>query len=77
MIKVSDPSLDELAKLALHGRLTDIERWIERHAGETANAPWLALLRERLEQFDFDGIHALALHGKNSGGDDGPAPTGH
>ncbi len=77
MIEVIDPSLDELAELALHGRLTDIERWIERHAGQTANAPFLTLLRECLEQFDFDGIRALALHGKNSGRDDGPLRTGH
>ncbi|MBS0406415.1 MAG: hypothetical protein JSS17_08705 [Proteobacteria bacterium] len=77
MIEVIDPSLDELAELALYGRLTDIERWIERHTGQGATAPFLTLLRECLEQFDFDGIRALALHGKNSGRADGPLRTGH
>ncbi|MBK6614059.1 HAMP domain-containing sensor histidine kinase [Ottowia sp.] len=57
-----DRVLDELASLALHGRLTDIERWIERHADEADRAPFVAQLRDLLERFDFDGVHALALH---------------
>ena len=75
MTGLSDPSLNELADLALHGRLTDIERWIERHAGGAAREPLLARLRELLEQFDFDAIHALAQRGKSSAGDDGTTPA--
>ena len=61
----SEPSLKELADLAQHGRLTDIERWIERHAGDAAQEPLLARLRALLEQFDFDAIRTLALRGNN------------
>ncbi|MDR2333946.1 MAG: HAMP domain-containing histidine kinase [Burkholderiaceae bacterium] len=61
----SETALDELADLALHGRLTDIEAWIELHANESAHAPFLALVRELLDQFDFPAIHALALHNRN------------
>lgn len=53
--------MDELANLALDGRYTDIERWIERHTGEAAYSPFIALLQDLLERFDFPGIHALAL----------------
>lgn len=59
-------ALDELATLALHGRFTDIELWIERHANQASHAPFSALLHELLERFDFAGIQALALHGKGS-----------
>ena len=69
-----EPSLNELADLARHGRLTDIERWIERHAGDAAQEPLLARLRELLEQFDFDAIHALAESDTSSAGNDGTAP---
>jgi len=55
-----DRALDELAGLALDGRYTDIERWIERYANGAAQAPFAALLRGLLERFDFPGIHALA-----------------
>ena len=61
-----DQALDELANLALNGRLTDIERWIERHAHEPAHAPFVAHLYDLLERFDFPAIHALALHGRSS-----------
>ena len=64
-----DQALDALASLALDGRFTDIERWIERHAHDAAHAPFAALLRERLEQFDFAGVHALALRGRDHVGD--------
>lgn len=63
-----DQALDELASLALHGRLTDIEGWIERHAGEAAHAPFMALLRDLLDRFDFPAIHSLALHSGSSSG---------
>ena len=72
-VLLDDPALDELAGLALHGRLTDIERWIDRHADEAAHAPFLAQLRELLEQFDFAAIHALALGGQSKASDRGPA----
>lgn len=55
-----DRALSELANLALQGRVTDIEHWIERHADETAYAPFMALLLDLLERLDFRGIHALA-----------------
>ena len=61
-----EQALDELASLALHGRLTDIEGWIEQHAQEPDHAAFVAQLRELLEQFDFAGVHALALHGRSS-----------
>lgn len=61
-----DQALDELADLAHHGRLTDIERWIERYAGEAVHAPFAAPLRDLLERFDFPAIHALALHSRSS-----------
>ena len=61
-----DHALDELAKLALHGRLTDIERWIERHANGADHASFVALLHDLLERFDFPGVHALAMHGRSS-----------
>ena len=72
-VLLDDPALDELAGLALHGRLTDIERWIDRHADEAAHAPFLAQLRELLEQFDFAAIYALALGGQSKASDRGPA----
>lgn len=57
-----DQALDELANLALHGRLTDIEHWIARHAHEAAYAPFVAQLRELLDHFEFSVIYALAVH---------------
>ena len=60
-----DHALDELASLALHGRLTDIERWLERHADASVHAPFVTLLRDLLERFDFAGVHALALRGRS------------
>ncbi|WP_423454944.1 sensor histidine kinase [Ottowia sp. VDI28] len=57
-------ALNELANLAQHGRLTDIENWIECHCQEAAHAPFVALLNRMLEQFDFSGIQALALRSK-------------
>ena len=63
-----DQALDELARLALDGRLTDIERWIERHAQEAAHAPFVALLHDLLERFDFAGVHGLALQGRSHSG---------
>jgi hypothetical protein len=59
-----DAALDELAELALHGRLTDIEGWINRHTDHTVHALFTAQLLDRLEQFDFADIHKLALHSK-------------
>lgn len=70
----TEPSLNELADLARHGRLTDIERWIERHAGNAAQEPLLARLRALLERFDFDAIRALAESCNSSVGDDGTVP---
>lgn len=58
---MSDEVLDELADLALYGRVTDIEHWIERHIKEATDSPFADLLRDLLDQFDFPGIHALAL----------------
>lgn len=62
-----DQALDELANLALHGRLTDIERWIEHHTHEATYAPFAAQLRELLERFDFSVIHALAVRSRSPG----------
>lgn len=59
----ADEALVELAELALHGRLTDIERWTELHANEAVHAPFVAQLRGLLERLDFRGVHALALRG--------------
>jgi signal transduction histidine kinase len=64
MATPGDAALDELAELALHGRLTDIEGWINRHTDHNAHALFIAQLLDRLEQFDFAGIHQLALHSK-------------
>ncbi|MFT4268205.1 MAG: ATP-binding protein [Xenophilus sp.] len=61
----ADQALSELASLAGQGRFTDIESWVERHAGEAAHAPFIALLRELLERFDFPGIRALVLNGRS------------
>lgn len=57
-----DQALNELASLAFHGHLTDIETWIERHANESAYTPFVTLVRDLLGQFDFHAIHALASH---------------
>ncbi|MET4575387.1 sensor histidine kinase [Ottowia thiooxydans] len=57
---INDEALDELAKLALHGRVTDIEHWIEYHFKETIHSPFADSLRDLVDQFDFPGIHALA-----------------
>lgn len=62
---MNDDALDELADLALCGRVTDIEHWIERHIKETIHSPFADLLRDLLDQFDFPGIHALALRGRS------------
>lgn len=61
----ADPALDELANLALYGRLTDIELWIEHHAKDAALTPLISQLWELLERFDFPGIYALALHSRS------------
>ncbi|WP_424461061.1 sensor histidine kinase [Ottowia sp.] len=61
-----DLALDELASLACHGRVTDIEHWIEGYAHEAAYAPFMALLRELLERFDFSEIEALATRGRRN-----------
>lgn len=61
-----DHALDQLANLALYGRLTDIEHWIEHHANEVAHYQFLALLNDLLERLDFAGVQALALHRKSS-----------
>ncbi|MGE8445841.1 MAG: sensor histidine kinase [Comamonas sp.] len=60
----ADAALDELAELALHGRLTDIEGWIGRHTDHSVHAQFIAQLLDRLEQFDFAGIHKLALQSR-------------
>ncbi|MCY1244245.1 hypothetical protein D9M72_573090 [compost metagenome] len=57
-------ALDELANLAQHGRLTDIEDWIKFHCHEVTHAPFIALLNGMLERFDFSSLHALALRSK-------------
>ncbi|MDR2332355.1 MAG: HAMP domain-containing histidine kinase [Burkholderiaceae bacterium] len=62
----TDQALDELAHLALHGRLTDIERWIEIQSGTDDYAPYLDLLKSSLEQFDFSAIHMLASHRRST-----------
>lgn len=59
-----DAALNELASLALHGRLTDIEHWVELHCQDPSGAPFTALVRGMLENFDFSGIHSLALRGQ-------------
>lgn len=59
-----DAALDELASLASHGRLTDIENWVEFHCKDPSYAAFTAVVREMLENFDFSGIHSLALHGQ-------------
>lgn len=58
-------ALDDLAKLALDGRFTDIEDWIERHASGADHAPFATRLRALLEQFEFSEIRALALQGRD------------
>ncbi len=60
----ADQYLEELSDLAAHGRLTDIEAWIQRHEHEGAHAAFIMLLRDLLERFDFVGIQALASRGK-------------
>ncbi|QMV74855.1 sensor histidine kinase [Comamonas piscis] len=68
MATPGDAALDELAELALQGRLTDIEGWINRHTDHTVHALFTAELLDRLEQFDFAGIHQLALRNKRGAG---------
>jgi len=58
---LDNQALEELASLALDGRLTDVECWIERHSDEVENAPFVALLSDLLERLDFPGIHALCV----------------
>lgn len=63
--QLDDQAFDELATLALLGRLTDIERWTERHSKEAAHAPFISHLRELLDQFDFTAIEELALDSRS------------
>lgn len=60
-----DQALGELADLALHGRFSDIESWIDGYASNADYVPFTTRLRELLEQFDFPAIHALALHNRD------------
>lgn len=60
-----DGALDELAGLALQGRFTDIEHWVEHHADHVAHAAFIARLLDLLERLDFRGIHELALSGRS------------
>ncbi|WP_423460980.1 ATP-binding protein [Ottowia sp. VDI28] len=59
-----DQALNELAVLASQGHVTDIEHWIERYAHEAAYAPFIAQLRDLLEQFNFPEIQTLASRGR-------------
>lgn len=59
-----EQALDELANLALHGRLTDIGQWIECHAGDFNDAAFVTQLKDLLERFDFQGIHTLAMRSR-------------
>ncbi|MGF6214427.1 sensor histidine kinase [Comamonas sp. 4034] len=54
-------ALDELAKLALHGRFSDIEVWIELHATENSYTLFLDRVRSLLAHLDFPAIHMMAL----------------
>lgn len=53
-------ALDELADLAVHGRLTDIEAWIERHTSDASYAPFLHRIRISLAHFDFSALQMMA-----------------
>lgn len=58
----ADQALDELAHLALQGRLSDIARWIDVQSASGDSAPFFAALRDLLERFDFSAIQQLASH---------------
>lgn len=62
--RADEQALDELANLALHGRLTDIGQWIECHAGDVNDAAFATQLNDLLERFDFQGIHTLAMRSR-------------
>lgn len=62
--RVDGLALDELANLALHGRLTDIGHWIELHAGDATEDVFATQLKDLLERFDFQGIHTLAMRSR-------------
>lgn len=59
---LGEAALDELASLALQGRLTDIENWIKLHCKDPNYAPFSTSIRGMLENFDFSSIHTLAVH---------------
>ena len=59
-----DAAMDELASLAWHGRLTDIENWVEFHCQDPSCTPFTTQVRGMLENFDFSSIHTLALRGQ-------------
>ncbi|WP_322013625.1 HAMP domain-containing sensor histidine kinase [Paraburkholderia sp. J12] len=52
--------LDELAKLAKQGSLTDIEQWIARFSGTGQYPAFTSEVQECLLQLDFHGIVGLA-----------------
>ncbi|MCW0014664.1 ATP-binding protein, partial [Burkholderia pseudomallei] len=52
-------ALDELARFARNGRLTDVEEWIERHAADAGLAGLLRDVQARVEALDFQGIEVL------------------
>ena len=58
----ADQALEELAHLALQGRLSDIARWIDVQSASGDSAPFFAALRDLLERFDSSAIQQLTSH---------------
>jgi len=59
--ELDDRALSELADLALHGRLSDIGDWLERHAKGIPDTVFATEVKNLLECFDFPGIRSLAM----------------
>lgn len=60
MNRPSGAHLEELARLAKQGSLTEIEQWIGKFSNDASYSTFVTELQERLSQLDFLGIVDLA-----------------
>jgi signal transduction histidine kinase len=60
-------ALDELARFARNGRLTNVEEWISRWANDPGYAGFLQEVQKHVDALDFQGIEVLVDSLKSQG----------
>ncbi|MBN3789509.1 sensor histidine kinase [Burkholderia sp. Ac-20353] len=69
-------ALEELARLARDGRLTDMEAWIGRYANDSRYAAFLDEVQKHVDALDFHGIDVLVDALTGAGEPGSPSGTG-